>query len=384
MAERRDERLVIGLMSGTSIDGIDAALVRFGPGDAAVETIAVHHRPYLTVERIELAALCRDEGSPSTLCRAGVALAELHAEAVKALLHESGVTADRISVIGFHGQTVFHGPHPGPSLGRPARATLQIGDAATLAERTGITVVSNFRARDMAAGGEGAPLVPFVDWLLFAHPDHGRVLLNIGGIANVTFLPAGCRGEEVLAFDTGPGNSLLDLLAHHLTEGRELFDRDGAIARSGRSDHRLLSRLMSHPYFSRNPPKSTGREEFGPLWLETLLKDHAATPDLMATLVEFTAAGIAGAIMKFWPGTVGPKEVIASGGGVHNPSLMRVLAQKLPEIRLVTTAEYGISVDFKEAIAFAILADRTIRGLTGNLPAATGARRAVVLGEITP
>lgn len=378
------ERLAVGLMSGTSLDGIDAALIRLGPGERDIATLATHHRPYTAGVREELARIARDEASPSTLCRAGVALAELHQEAVRHLLEIADVSASRVSVIGFHGQTVFHGPQPAHSLGRPVRATLQIGDPAVLAERCGIAVVSNFRARDMAAGGEGAPLVPFVDWLLFADPQRGRVLLNIGGIANVTFLPAGCMNSEVIAFDTGPGNSLLDLLASHITAGKESCDRDGALASAGKADHRLLAELMEHPFFSRTPPKSTGREEFGAVWLEELLQRQAPTPDLMATLTEMTAAGIAGAIMKFWPGNNSPLEVIASGGGIHNPVLMRFLAGKLPAIRLTNTGEYGLSADFKEAIAFAVLADRTLRGLTGNLPSATGARRAVILGEITP
>jgi anhydro-N-acetylmuramic acid kinase len=241
-------------------------------------------------------------------------------------------------------------------------------------------VVSDFRTRDIAAGGQGAPLVPFADYLLFRSPRLHRVALNIGGIANITVLPAGAPERGVLAFDTGPGNMVMDQLTELDTKNVRHYDRDGSIAARGRIDRRLLDSLLKDRYFARKPPKTAGREQYGREFIAKLIETGLATEDLIATATAFTAAAIAHAIRRFAPKT---QEVIAAGGGVHNRQLMAQLAAFLPEARLTTTLEFGVDPDAKEAIAFAILAWRTLRRKTGNLPSATGARRAVILGKLT-
>jgi anhydro-N-acetylmuramic acid kinase len=258
--------------------------------------------------------------------------------------------------------------------------TLQIGEAAVIAERTGITVVNDFRVRDIAAGGQGAPLVPFVDYLLFRHAKRTRIALNIGGIANITRIPAKAKSEEVIAFDTGPGNMVIDQLVAIHTKDKQLFDRGGVIASKGRVDRELLDKLLADPYYKRKPPKSAGREQYGAEFVSGLLATKRPIPDLIATATALTAATIAMGVRL----AGGAHELIASGGGVHNHQLMGNLAALLPETRIASSTEYGIDADAKEAIAFAILAYRTIRGRHGNLPTATGASRPVVLGKITP
>ena len=385
-------RLAVGLMSGTSLDGIDAVLVEIADEPFSVRTPAARCERFDAAAKEELTAIARGQAGTDELARAHVALGHLYAEAVEALLRQAGVGREEVDVIGCHGQTVRHLPRAAKSLGIETRATLQIGDAATLAERTGITVVSNFRQRDMAAGGEGAPLVPLLDYLLFADASVGRVALNIGGIANATFLPPGAGPDGVVAFDTGPGNVLLDLLAASAGCGGREFDRGGEIAKSGRIIESVLGELLSHPFLRRQPPKSTGPEEFGAQLLKRFSsRDHDAA-DLMATLVLFTARSVADAVKLFWPGERAPAELIASGGGVHNAALMDALRVELEGdrggelggIAVRSSAEFGLSPDYKEAVAFAVLADRTLRGLPGNLPSATGARHPVILGQITP
>lgn len=383
MQKAAEEHLLVGLMSGTSMDGIDAALVRIGNAPPAVETIAHHHVPYSDQVRLGLAALVSGECSLAGLSRANVALGEMNAEAVAELLRSAEIVSTKVLAIGYHGQTIQHLPQPAEMFGRQVRSTLQIGDAAALAERTGITVVSNFRARDMAAGGEGAPLVPFFDYAVFAHSEIGRVALNIGGIANVTMIQSAAKPEQVTAFDTGPGNMLIDLYIRNMTAGKEHFDRDGLKAATGKPDSMLLKRLLAHPFISQAPPKSTGRETFGPDFLDDLPIKDLNQEDVLATLTEFTATSIVQAISRFWPGSGNPSQIIASGGGVHNHTLMKMLKGKLGG-ELKTSDEFGIPADFKEAVAFAWLADRTLRNLPGNLPSATGASHPAILGQITP
>jgi anhydro-N-acetylmuramic acid kinase len=376
--------LYIGLMSGTSLDGIDAALVEISKERLLIRTIEAFKRPFEPKVRAELLALVSGVGGIDQLTRAHVALGILYAEAVEKLLRLSGLKPVEITAIGCHGQTIRHFPEAADSLGRRVTATLQIGDAATLAERSGITVINNFRARDMAAGGQGAPLVPLLDYLLFTDAAVGRVALNIGGIANVTLLPPGVRWEEVTAFDTGPGNVLLDIWARRISCGTLCFDPNGEMAARGHPVPAILAELMSHPYFQKNPPKSTGREEFGEQILMKFADCTCNQFDIMATLAHFTAGTIAEAITRYWPAERPPSELIASGGGVHNKTLMKLLAEELKGIPIRLSDQYGIHSDFKEAIAFAVLADLSLRGRPGNLPGATGARRQVVLGQLTP
>jgi anhydro-N-acetylmuramic acid kinase len=287
----------------------------------------------------------------------------LYARAVSRAVRRWGA----VELIGCHGQTIYH---------EGGRHTLQIGEPAVLAERTGAPVVSNFRARDIAAGGQGAPLVPFVDYLLFRHAKRTRVALNIGGIANVTVIPAGAAPEQVTAFDTGPGNMAIDALAREMGLP---FDRGGKIAESGRVDRALLQDLLSDSYYRRRGPKSAGREQYGAEFVDRLKMSGLPIRDLIATATVLTASAISIGIRS-----VGPADLIVSGGGAHNGQIMAHLAALLPEMAMATSADYGVDVDGKEAVAFAVLAYETWRRRPSNLPSATGARHAVVLGSITP
>ncbi|MFW5840561.1 MAG: anhydro-N-acetylmuramic acid kinase, partial [Planctomycetota bacterium] len=298
----------------------------------------------------------------------------------------SGIQLSSVDAIGSHGQTIQHLPYGCEWAGRTIRSTLQIAAPAVIAERTGCCVVSDFRAADIAAGGSGAPLVALVDHELLADPRTSRVVQNIGGIANLTWLPAGAEVEDVLAFDTGPGNLLLDALVRRLTGGRENFDRDGRLALAGRIDQSMVADWAKHPYFDRKPPKSTGPEEFAGHWVDDLV--HRATDrglagaDLLATATAFVAESIAQAYRRYLPADV--DEVLLCGGGAANPALVDQLRLRLPAGRVENLSSVGIDPDAKEALSFAILARRTLLGLAGNVPGATGAGRAVVLGSITP
>ena len=383
MNTKPESRLAIGLMSGTSLDGIDAALVEIAYDPFSIRTVSTLLMPYGETARNELRKIAAGSASTDELSSARVALGYLFAEAVESLPLRGNRLQD-VVVIGCHGQTVRHLPRPRLSLGREVGSTLQIGDPAVLAERTGVTVVSDFRARDMAAGGQGAPLVPIFDFLLLADDATGRVVLNLGGMANVTLLPPAVALDEVIAFDTGPGNMLIDLLAAEISGGEKNSDHDGEIAARGNVIRPLRGDLMDHPYLTRNPPKSTGREEFGEEILSPLLQQGYGHADLMATLTAFTAHSIAYGVEHFRPFRKPMHEVIVSGGGIRNITLMRMLEEKLEGISIRPIDDFGIDADFKEAIAFAVLADRTLRALPGNLPSATGADHPVILGSITP
>ena len=312
------------------------------------------------------------------------ALGERYADAVRDLLASSGIAAGEVDAIGSHGQTVRHVPR---SAGGGRALTLQLGSAAVLAERTGIAVVSDFRRRDTAAGGEGAPLVPMADAWLFRAPDESRVLLNLGGIANLTHLPRRGSAAEVIAFDTGPGSAVMDALAERRSGGRERFDAGGAFAASGRASESMLAELLADPFFRLVPPRSTGREHFGAA-LATQLASRAAAlgvgeADLARTALELTAASVAAAIARFLQPR-GVDAVYASGGGVANRTLMESLARRIAPLPLRSLETLGVPPAAKEAMAFAMLAHLTLCGLPGNLTGATGANRPVVLGHITP
>jgi anhydro-N-acetylmuramic acid kinase len=294
------------------------------------------------------------------IARLNFLLGELFAEA----LEKTGVQLETIELIGSHGQTIFHEGEPVEFLGRKIASTMQIGEAAVIAERTGIQTIADFRPSDIAAGGKGAPLVPFLDYQLFRHPEHARIALNIGGIANITVIPASAKPEDVVAFDTGPGNMVMDALAPP-------FDRDGEGARRLRVNAALLDRLLGDPYYRRDPPKSCGREQYGAEFVRETGID-------IATATELTARTLAFAVERY-PAT---RDVIVSGGGAHNRYLMERLAALLRP-RVTTTAEFGIGVDTKEAILFALLAYETFRARPGNLPSATGARKPMILGKIS-
>lgn len=376
--------IIIGLMSGTSADGTDISLVSLDSAPPNLNWQLLHHTTlaHPATLRAQILAACDPKSSTvDQLCHLNVALGEQFAQAALTGQAEANLTPHDVDLIGCHGQTVWHAPD------EPQPGTLQLGEAAIIAERTGLPVVSNFRPRDMAAGGQGAPLVPYVDQLLLTHPTRIRAAQNIGGIGNVTFLPPGQESDlSPIAFDTGPGNVLLDHMVDRLTAGTQPYDHDGALAAQGQVDLVLLSNLLSQPYFSRRPPKSTGRELFtatyaGDIWAEATAR-QLPPEDLLATLTAFTARSIAHAYRDFLPAM--PEEVIVSGGGANNPTLMQMLAEAVAPARVITSDEVGLPGDAKEAIAFAILAYETWHGRPGNLPAATGADRPVILGQITP
>ncbi|MGB6943424.1 MAG: anhydro-N-acetylmuramic acid kinase [Silvibacterium sp.] len=348
---------VAGLISGTSVDGIDVAVVDVGDGIHVVATATVAYPPEVRAAILSVSNAATHTG---TIARLNFLLGELFAEA----LQKTGVPLEAIELIGSHGQTIFHEGESVEFLGRKVASTMQIGEAAVIAERTGIQTIADFRPADIAAGGKGAPLVPFLDYQLFRHPEHARIALNIGGIANITVIPASARPDDVIAFDTGPGNMVMDAVAPP-------FDRDGARARGARVNTALLDRLLADPYYQRDPPKSCGREQYGAELVRQTSID-------IATATELTARTIALAIERY-PDT---RQVIVSGGGAHNGYLMERLAA-LVQPRVTTSAAFGIGVDSKEAILFALLAYQTYHGRAGNLPSATGARQALVLGKIS-
>ncbi|HWI51864.1 MAG TPA: anhydro-N-acetylmuramic acid kinase [Symbiobacteriaceae bacterium] len=380
----KPERLVIGLMSGTSVDGIDAALVRIQGGGAGVR---LHLEHFLTVPfepavRQAIFGLFRPETAPvDVICRANFALGEVFARAALALLADAGVRPEAVDLVGSHGQTVWHEPVGAPWGGLTGPSTLQIGEPAVIAERTGILTVADFRVRDIAAGGQGAPLVPYLDYCVLRSESRNRVTQNIGGIGNATYLPAGCTADAIIAFDTGPGNVIIDALTAACF-GRP-YDAGGRIAAAGSVCRPLLAELLAHPYLPSPPPKTTGRELFGVQFARELLgraEAAAISPtDLVATATAFTAHSIADAYRRF----LGPiDEVVVGGGGARNPTLMQMLADALPGMRVMSHEAVGIDSDAKEAIAFALLANDCVLGLPTNVPGATGGRPAV-LGKVT-
>jgi len=377
-ARERPARLVIGLLSGTSADGTDAALCEIsGSGESTrLTTRAFVTTPFQRPLRERIFRV--SEANAMELCDLDVLLGEAFAEATRDVAAAGGVGLHEVDLIGSHGQTAVHHPRSAGRLG----ATLQIGEAAVIAERTGRPVISDFRVRDVAAGGEGAPLVPLVDHLLF-HTDAAgkrRALQNIGGIANVTLV--GQSLDELVAFDNAPGNMPLDAVARAASAGSEAFDRDGARAARGHVDAGLLVELHRHPYLAQPLPKTTGREDFGKGFVYPLLaRFESNKDDLLATLTRFCAEAIARSYREVLPAL--PDEVYVSGGGALNPVLMRHLSELLAPIPVGSSAALGIDPEAKEAIAFAVLANQTLFGLPGNVPAVTGARGPRVLGKIS-
>ncbi len=375
---RPGPRVVAGLMSGTSLDGVDAAVVRVeGTGAGlTVETLGFHSQPYDSALRDALAACVEVATSDVRLvsqlhARLGGAFADVAERA----LADAGLEPSALDLVGSHGQTVQHVPEPEPCAGVPTRSTLQIGSPAVLAARLGAPVVADFRAGDLALGGQAAPLAPYLDRALFASDAEARALLNLGGIANVTVL---APGRPALAFDTGPANMVLDALVRRLTDLP--YDQGGRIAAAGTPDETLLTRLLADPYYAQPPPKSTGREHFGTDFADRLLASGLGTEDLVATATALTARTVAAAVRQ-WGG--GPARVIASGGGVRNPTLMATLADALAPTPVETTAAYGLDPDAKEAVLFAVLAHEWANGVRTGLPSVTGARGPAFQGSLT-
>ena len=373
---RAGPRVVVGLMSGTSLDGVDAAVVRLRGHGRSVRTemLAFVSEPYDDALRDAIRACTEaDTSSVRLVSQLNVRLGHRFADAAEAAIRAAGVAVD---LVGSHGQTVHHVPVAEACAGVPTRSTLQIGCPAVLAARLGVPVVSDFRAADVALGGQGAPLAPVLDAALFSSDAETRVLLNLGGVANVTVLPAGAPPS--LAFDTGPANLVSDALALRLT-GRPV-DRDGALAAAGTPDEALLAELLADPFFAAPPPKSTGREHFGAAYVERFVQRGPVRPeDLLATAVALTARSVADAVRRVCV----PDRVIASGGGVRNPALRRVLAAALAPVPLETTAAHGLDPDAKEAVLFALLAHEWAGGIRTGLPAVTGASRPAFQGSLT-
>lgn len=368
-------------MSGTSADGIDAVAAEIGDERPRphVQVLAHAHHDYPDPLRAQLLAAA--EGIPLTasdLARLHVRVGEEHAAAAQTLLARSRLERDAIAGVAMHGQTVAHLPDEWP------RATLQIGDAARVAEAVRRPVLADFRSADVAAGGEGAPLVPFADWVVFAEEGRGRAVQNVGGIANLTYLAPDARAASVVAFDTGPGNMVVDAIVARLTGGRERLDRDGARAARGRVDEELVQRALSHPYFAEAPPKSTGRESFGTAFVDDLVgaAEHLPEDDLVATATAITARSVADAYRRFLLPRGRVDEVVVAGGGARNGALMAMLRAALGEVPVRPSDELGVPAEAREALAFAVLGAFALRGETNTLPQCTGAQRAVVAGAV--
>jgi anhydro-N-acetylmuramic acid kinase len=379
-------------MSGTSADGIDVALVRVGsrianPGELPARIENFTTLPFPVSVRTEVLRIA--EGASATageLSQLNFRLGEVFAKALLDACGRFRVHPKRIDLIGSHGQTVYHQGSPSRFLGSQVSSTLQIGEPAVIAARTGITTVGDFRPADMAAGGQGAPLVPWVDYFLFRHRRRGRAALNIGGIANVTVIPAGAQERDIFAFDTGPGNMLMDGLVGHFTKGKQRFDRDARMGNRGRILPALFDALLAEPYFGQRPPKTTGREQYGKETLARIIRqgmhERAKPADLVRTATMLTALSIVDAFHRWVLPKVRVDDLVVSGGGAQNPLIMAQLAAALQGIEVVTSDRLGVPSDAKEAFAFALLANETMHGRPSNLPSATGATRPAILGKI--
>ncbi|HEY2594453.1 MAG TPA: anhydro-N-acetylmuramic acid kinase [Chloroflexota bacterium] len=376
--------IVVGLMSGTSVDGIDAAVVDIAHAEDALKVtlLAYAESPIDEPLRKRIHALFSPEQSRiDEVCEVNVLLGEAFAKAAIAGLRQAGLSAQQADLVASHGQTVWHEVAPGHT-----RSTLQLGEPSVIAERLGVTTVADFRPRDIAAGGQGAPLASWGDALLFGDARLARAVQNIGGIGNVTWVPPGGQWEAMLAFDTGPGNALIDHAAWRLTGGMQRFDADGALAAAGRVDDLLLSDLLADPYFLLQPPKSTGRELFGAQFVDPVIDRALAAglsyADVVATLTAFTAHSIADQYRRFLP--LSPDEVIVGGGGSRNPVLMRLLSELLDPAQIRLHEDFGLPSLGREAVYFALMGHEALHGRPNTVPSCTGAGHAVVMGKVVP
>jgi len=383
----------VGLMSGTSADGVDAALVEIeGCGiDTDLRLVEFVTYPFPEDMRNRVFQLfspisgnqppAGSTCSVEDVCEMNFILGNIFAQAALDVIARAGLKTSEVDLIGSHGQTICHLPN------RSVRSTLQIGESAVIAHRTGIVTVADFRVADVAAGGQGAPLVPYVDFLLFRDSKKSRAVQNIGGISNATVLPAGGGLEDILAFDTGPGNMVIDETVWIITDGQKSCDLNGEMASKGVPSKHLLQKLLSHPFILRPPPKTTGREEFGAHFAHELVNEASrlgiSDADLLATVTAYTAECIYRNYEQFILPEHDISEILVSGGGLHNLTLMDLLKERFCSIPIRSVEDFGLSSDAKEAIAFAVLANETVHGNPGNIPSATGADRPVVLGKIT-
>lgn len=387
-AMEKSSRLVIGIMSGTSADGVDAVLCRItGHGvGSKIEQLGFVFRPYEEEIRREVLRLASGSGAAAAdFCRINFLLGELYKEAALELCRVAGVAPQDIDLIGSHGQTLWHIPVEEEYLGRRLRSTLQLGECSVLAEAFGCPVAGDFRVRDMAAGGLGAPLVPYSEFLIYRSERECVALQNIGGIGNITCLLPGCTLEDVFAFDTGPGNMVMDAVMSELTHGAARWDEGGAFASAGRVNEALLAFLMDDEFVRRTPPKTTGREYYGPEYVRRVM-DRArslsvADADLMATVTAFTAETIAYSVHHFFP--LMPDRLVIGGGGSMNGTLVGFIREALPACRVMTNEELGFDSNAKEAVAFAVMANETLFAGFNNVPTVTGASHPVVMGKIS-
>ena len=378
--------LVAGIMSGTSVDAIDVAFVEIDGSGCGIdfEVVGFQEIPFPDGVRKEVLEACDGLASAARISQLNILLGDLFASALRRAGELTGVSLKNLELVGSHGQTIYHQALPTDLCGFPVASSLQIGEPACIARAVGVPVVADFRTADIAAGGQGAPLVPYVDFLLFRHETLNRVALNIGGIANLTVIPAGRDSAAVFAFDTGPGNMVIDGLVEGMTEGRERFDRNGAIAMQGETDEDLLAELLSDPYYERPAPKSTGRDQFGSAFAQTFLASALSPQSQVATATQLTVRTILMGLQRLVLPRMPVDELIVSGGGWHNPAIMKPLRENLSSTRVTSTDEFGVAGDAKEAVAFAVLAHETVNGRPGNLISATGASRPAILGSITP
>jgi len=382
--------LVLGLMSGTSADAIDVALAKISGAPPHLSAQLLNHTSINFPQAIRKEILRVAEQQPISagdLSQLNFRLGEVFAEAALTACKRFRIAKKKIALIGSHGQTIFHQGTPVPYLARPTASTLQIGEASIIAARTNITTVADFRPADIAQGGQGAPLVPYADYLLYRHPKLGRVSLNLGGIANITVLPANAKPTQVFAFDTGPANMLIDALVQHFTHGRQRYDKNASLAQTGRAIPALVNELMKDPYFRLAPPKSTGREYYGRAYVKNLLsagrRHHAKPTDLIRAATIFTALSIVDALHRFVLPRHKIHQLIISGGGARNPLVIAQLAAALPQIEIVPSAQLGVPEEAKEAYAFALMAYETFHQRPANLPSATGAQGPAILGKIS-
>ena len=382
--------LVLGMMSGTSADGIDVALARISGAPPNLNAKLLSHSSVNFPEALRkeiLRVAEQDPISAGELSQLNFRLGELFGDAALAACRKFRVSPKRISLIGNHGQTIFHQGKRVKFLSQPTASTLQVGELSVIAARTGITTVGDFRPADIALGGQGAPLVPYADYLLYRHAKLGRVSLNLGGIANITVLPRACKPQQVFAFDTGPANMLIDALVSHFTRGRLRFDKNAELAAQGRSDPALFNELMRDPYLKIAPPKSTGREYYGHAYVKRILalgRHHRARPnDLIRAATIFTALSVVDALNRFVLPKTKVQQLIVSGGGACNPLILAQLSAALPGVEVLPSSRLGIPEDAKEAFAFALLAYETFHQRPSNLASATGASGPAILGKIS-
>ena len=381
----KDRLRIAGIMSGTSLDGVDVAIIDITEARVSVKAFDTILYPGST--RKELLRLCSGHAvDVADIAGLNVILGEIFADAVVAVASRANISPKSIDLIGSHGQTIYHDPKGRRFRGGQVGFTMQIGEASVIAQRIGVTTISDFRSADLAAGGEGAPLVPYADFFLFGRSSTCRAIQNIGGIANLTYLRGNGNIEELIAFDTGPGNMVVDEIVRRMSKGRKRFDRDGRIAGINQVHQGLFDELMKENYFSRRPPKSTGRELFGAKYVDRLVamagRMGLGYEVMAATATAVTAESITRAYRKFLPSM--PEEMIVCGGGAHNRTLISMLRERLAQVRIEPMNHFGIDCDSKEAVSFAILAHATVKGLASNVCSCTGAKKPVILGKIVP